>query len=265
MESVILEQPQALSPEDAADLAEHEAIIEAGQLTFIEVGNSLMAIRDNELYTQDTFEQYLAERWPAISTRRGYQLIDAALIAKQVPGVKNERQARALKKVPAEQRLEVYEAAEAAPGGATAQAIQSARVALEQGSQAQPVSSGPISVLPHDWQFYLGLAEDLGIGLEVATPGPKPEYMLTDGTVPRYSSQWSVIKSYLDEAQAESMASLAEAAAGAPSRALLNEASRLYAEVARGGFDLSVADGRQALRIKCIDLLEQLNILDGGQ
>lgn len=265
MESVILEQPQALSPEDAADLAEHEAIIEAGQLTFIEVGNSLMAIRDDHLYHQDTFEQYLAERWPAISKRRGYQLIDAALIAKQVPGVKNERQARALKKVPAEQRLEVYEAAEAAPGGATAQAIQSARVALEQASQPQPVSSGPISALPHDWQFYLGLAEDLGIGLEVATPGPKPEYMLTDGTVPRYSSQWSVIKSYLDEAQAESMASLAEAAAGAPSRALLNEASRLYAEVARGGFDLSVADGRQALRIKCIDLLEQLNILDGGQ
>ena len=100
MESLILEQPQALSPDDAADLAEHEAIIEAGQLTFIEVGNSLMAIRDNELYTQDTFEQYLAERWPAISKRRGYQLIDAALIAKQVPGVKNERQARALKKVP---------------------------------------------------------------------------------------------------------------------------------------------------------------------
>jgi len=262
MTTLILEQPQALSPEDAADLAEHEAIIEAGQLTFIEVGNSLMAIRDNELYTQDTFEQYLAERWPAISTRRGYQLIDAALIAKQVPGVKNERQARALKKVPAEQRLEVYEAAEAAPGGATAQAIQSARVALEQASQPQPVAPGPLPALPPDWQFYLGLAEDLGLELsQLATPARYGEYQIVDGGVSRYSAQWSVVKSYIDKAHEDSQARLLAAASGPD----LAEAKRIYAQLLKGGLDLSQADCRLTIRVLCIDLLEQLNLVDGGQ
>lgn len=50
---------------DAAELAQHEAVIERGLQTFYEVGTALLAIRDKRLYRADysTFEDYCRERW----------------------------------------------------------------------------------------------------------------------------------------------------------------------------------------------------------
>jgi N6-adenosine-specific RNA methylase IME4 len=51
--------------EKRTELEIHEAIIERGLVTFTEVGESLLIIRDNRLYkeTHSTFESYCQERW----------------------------------------------------------------------------------------------------------------------------------------------------------------------------------------------------------
>lgn len=112
-------EPATLTMDEQEELLDHEAIIEQSQAVFVEVGNALMAIRDAKLYraTHTSFDAYLAERWPAISKRRGYQLIDAAAIAKEIP-ITNERQARALKGVPIETAKHAYQAAAQATNGA---------------------------------------------------------------------------------------------------------------------------------------------------
>jgi hypothetical protein len=121
-------EPATLTMSEQEELLDHEAIIEQSQAVFVEVGNALMAIRDERLYraTHESFEAYLHERWPAISKRRGYQLIDSAVIAKTVP-IQNERQGRALKNVPVEQAKAAFDAASVATNGQpTAKAIQAA-------------------------------------------------------------------------------------------------------------------------------------------
>lgn len=66
-------------------LAEHEAVIERGLGTFVEVGNALIAIRDGRLYrlTHDTFEDYCLRRW-GLKRQRAYQLITASEVAASV-------------------------------------------------------------------------------------------------------------------------------------------------------------------------------------
>ena len=83
-------------------LAEHEATIERGLGTFVEVGEALLAIRDGRLYREshDTFESYCRERW-GFSRQRGNQLIDAAemtttVVTTGLPAPANEAQAREL-------------------------------------------------------------------------------------------------------------------------------------------------------------------------
>lgn len=60
-------------------LAEHEAVIEKGLASFLDVGNALIAIKADQLYktTHATFEDYCQERW-GIGRSTGYQLIVAA-------------------------------------------------------------------------------------------------------------------------------------------------------------------------------------------
>lgn len=64
---------------DAAELAQHEAVIERGLQTFYDVGTALLSIRDKRLYRADysTFEDYCRERWQ-MSRIRAYQLMEAA-------------------------------------------------------------------------------------------------------------------------------------------------------------------------------------------
>lgn len=109
---------------EVAALAECEAVIDRGLRQFYEVGAALVTIRDARLYraTHATFEDYCHERW-GLGRRTAYQLIDAAGVVESVRhGAQilpaNERQARPLIKVPAEERPEVWaEAVETAPAG----------------------------------------------------------------------------------------------------------------------------------------------------
>ena len=56
---------EALSPAEVQTLEHYEHIIAQGIKTFVEVGQALLAIRDQRLYRQSlpTFEDYLRQRW----------------------------------------------------------------------------------------------------------------------------------------------------------------------------------------------------------
>jgi hypothetical protein len=89
------------------ELEKEEEIIEKGMRSFVEVGNALMRIRDNDLYTvnYNTFESYCKDRW-GFTKSRANQLIGAANIvdalativvkpatesvARELTGIRNE-------------------------------------------------------------------------------------------------------------------------------------------------------------------------------
>lgn len=77
-----------MTTEITLHLADHEATIERGLKTFVDVGNALAAIRDGKLYKADhaTFEDYCKERW-GWTRVRAYQLIDAAAVVDNVAGL----------------------------------------------------------------------------------------------------------------------------------------------------------------------------------
>lgn len=85
----------------ARSLDECERVIERGLGTFVEVGEALMAIRDQRLYrsTHGDFDTYCRERW-GMSKRHANRSIEAAGIAGSVgpigPTPQTESQARAL-------------------------------------------------------------------------------------------------------------------------------------------------------------------------
>lgn len=100
----------SLTVGERRQLKEHEETIERGINSFVDVGKSLIAIRDGGLYTDTdkTFEGYCSKRW-GFSRPRAYQLIDAAkvvetvsTIGRQIPPP-NERIARELAELPDEQ------------------------------------------------------------------------------------------------------------------------------------------------------------------
>lgn len=125
VEAPDLDSPLAsLTADQKEDLTAMEAVIQAGQRTFLEVGRALMAIRDEQLFreTHGSFEAYLVERWPEIGKRRAYQLIDAVEVAENVnhgslPPIENERQARALTGLTPEQQREAWAQASELAGG----------------------------------------------------------------------------------------------------------------------------------------------------
>lgn len=105
------------------ELAKEEEIIERGMRSFVEVGNALMRIRDNDLYTvtHNTFEAYCKERW-GMARRTAYQMIDAATVVENVRNCAqiptHESQVRPLAALPPEQQPAAWqEAVDTAPEG----------------------------------------------------------------------------------------------------------------------------------------------------
>ena len=85
---------------EVAELEQHEAVIERGLNTFVDVGRALLAIRHRKLYRQEygTFEEYCHRRWD-ITPRHGRRLIAAAQVVDNIGPMgpilpSTERQAR---------------------------------------------------------------------------------------------------------------------------------------------------------------------------
>lgn len=122
-----------LTHAEAAQLAEHEQVIERGLKTFIEVGTALADIRESRLYraTHQTFEAYLEERWQ-ISRSYAHRMITAANVVLPIgntglPMPANEGQARALASVPEPERADVWrDAVDRTGGKPTAAAVKQA-------------------------------------------------------------------------------------------------------------------------------------------
>jgi hypothetical protein len=103
-----------------------ETIIRQSLQTFIDVGRALLEVRDRKLYelrNYATFETYCRHHLE-ISRQRGYQLMDAAEVVKNLstavdtPVPTNEAQARELTDLKPEQQREVWnEALKTAPSG----------------------------------------------------------------------------------------------------------------------------------------------------
>jgi hypothetical protein len=114
-------------------LEHYEQIIAQGIKTFVQVGQALLAIRDQRLYRQshDTFEDYLRQRWD-LGQSRAYQLMDAAGVVTNLKSSTtvelpaNESQTRPLAALPPEQQREVWQQAveTAPPTGITAKHVQ---------------------------------------------------------------------------------------------------------------------------------------------
>lgn len=113
-----------LLPDESQSLIQHEQVIERGLKSFIEVGNALLAIRDERLYREHhaTFEDYCQERW-GITPQHGGRLIASAIITKNLEPVgsippANERQTRPLTSLePDEQRIVWEVVQKTAPNG----------------------------------------------------------------------------------------------------------------------------------------------------
>lgn len=123
-ELVIIDEAP-LSIAERSELRECESVIEAGERVFVTVGNALLTVRDKRLYRDEhgSFESYLGIRWPNISRRRAYQLMDAATVVDNVNHgtqitADNERQIRPLTRLePEDQALVWQRAVETAPNG----------------------------------------------------------------------------------------------------------------------------------------------------
>jgi glutamyl-tRNA reductase len=94
--------PEELTKTERETLAECEHVIGRGLETFVQVGRSLMTIRDRRLYRKsyETFDDYCNERW-RVSSSRARQYIAASLVVANVESVtnvtlQNEAQARVL-------------------------------------------------------------------------------------------------------------------------------------------------------------------------
>ncbi len=155
-----------LSIRDRDELAQHEAAIERGLKTFIDVGLRLAAVRDKRLYRDQygTFEEYCEQRWN-FSDRRARQLIDAADMVAALPiGTivpVTESQARQLSGLTPDDAAEVMRLAHRETGGkVTAAAIATAREAVT--ARCYPYREHPLTEqLPWDEQVVDAIAEKL--------------------------------------------------------------------------------------------------------
>ena len=103
-----------MSIRESARLEELEKTISRGKKTFVEVGMALAEIRDLRLYKREYggFEEYCREKW-GWKRAHAYRLIDAAEVVKVSPigdKIQSESQARALGKIPTDQRAAVVQA-----------------------------------------------------------------------------------------------------------------------------------------------------------
>ncbi|WP_331764869.1 DUF5131 family protein [Streptomyces sp. NBC_01238] len=164
-----------LTASESTALAEHEAVIELGLTTFVEVGNALYVIREERLYRSEhgTFEDYCRERW-GFSDSRARQLVGAAqtvtnVTAAGLPAPTNEGQARELSRVPERERTAVWaETVERTDGKPTAAAV---RDTYEQ-RQQRPAPDEP----PRDADLFAGedwvQQEDPAPEQDLARPAP---------------------------------------------------------------------------------------------
>lgn len=113
-----------LTDSEETELAQHEATIERGLKTFVDVGQALLAIRDARLYRKHnpTFEGYCQERWQ-MQRAHAYRLIDAAEVVGNLSPIGDivpatESQARPLTQLPPEVQPVIWQrAVETAPNG----------------------------------------------------------------------------------------------------------------------------------------------------
>lgn len=152
-----LGSPRQLSLFERTELQRHEATIERGLQTFVEVGNALASIRDGKLYreTHGTFEDYCRDRW-GFTDRRARMLIDAAkTIANIETGTivpllpATESQARPLTRLePDAQAAAWREAVETAPNGkVTAAHVQSVVDRMVSPEVTKPQDIGPVEAI----------------------------------------------------------------------------------------------------------------------
>lgn len=130
---------KTLAEPDAA-LVECEAVIERGLKSFVEVGQALARIKDEDLYKQlgyTRFEDYCRERWD-LSRKRAYDLTGAYETVRRmspigdIPLPATESQARELSGLEPGEAQEVMQAAYESTGGKiTAKAIKQAREEYE--------------------------------------------------------------------------------------------------------------------------------------
>lgn len=103
----------ALTKPEARLLRECEATIERGLATFVEVGQALLAIRDERLYRErhKTFEDYCQERW-GWKRAHAYRQIEAAQVVRNLSPMgdtpTNERQARVLAPLTTDRQRELW-------------------------------------------------------------------------------------------------------------------------------------------------------------
>jgi len=179
----------ALTTNERATLQQCEGIIERGLRTFIEVGTALMAIRNSKLYRErhGTFELYLQARWPELSSRRAYQLMEAATVAtnlkhgSQTPTT--ERHMRPLAKLePNEQRIAWERALESAPNGKVT-ALHVQRIVDQLKPRAVPADAlfpGP-AASPDALRVAMYVLLDAALGLLAAElHGSVPRRQITD-------------------------------------------------------------------------------------
>jgi hypothetical protein len=110
---------QTLTKYETSTLQGCEQVIEEGKRTFVDVGNSLMKIRDGKLYRAefDTFEDYCQKRW-GWTRNYGKRLIHAAEVVENLENVPTgtlpttERQARPLANLEPEQQREAWQRAQ---------------------------------------------------------------------------------------------------------------------------------------------------------
>ena len=152
-----------LTPPEKTRLAELEAVIQDGLMTFIDVGASLLEIRNGRLYRHEygTFEQYCRAKW-SMDKRYATRLIDAHAIVMNLgpigptstrPDAANgalgpqiptsERQVRPLTKLePEEQRTAWKKAVETAPEGkVTAKHVEKVVAEMKHEVKADPALS----------------------------------------------------------------------------------------------------------------------------
>ncbi len=173
----------ARTPMDLVTFQSAEAVIGCGQQMFVEVGLALAAIREGRGYRHagyGSWEDYLAQRWPAISRAHAYRLIQAAQVVESVVSGRQSddspldfKHAVFLAPLPLEERYAV--AAEpdfsSTPIAELYRRRRAARQEVEQLSaviaqqRALTKASGDqpamITVDPMDAQVRVGLAEEL--------------------------------------------------------------------------------------------------------
>lgn len=85
MKTELLESPSSLATSEQRTLDHLEKIIEKGIVTFNEVGNALVTIRDQRLYKAEysTFEDYCRQRW-GFSKSSANRVIAATEVAREL-------------------------------------------------------------------------------------------------------------------------------------------------------------------------------------